>query len=158
LHTGLAVGQSLFMRHSTHRPSVAQSFPVALAQSAFAWHCTQTEFIVSQTGVLPEQLDDEVQPAMQLKVAGLQMGFAAPQSLLFRHATHAPAGSQRGAVAGQSESAAQPTQLSVALLQILVLPVQSLLAMHPMQAPLPVSHVGLTLGQSEFAVHDVWHA
>jgi hypothetical protein len=155
LQTGVAVGQSVSARQSTQTSSVAQNFPVAPAQSPLAWHSTQVEVVGLQTGVLLEHIAESVQPAMQVKLTGLQIGFAAPQSALSRHGTQRPAGSQRGALAAQSASVAQATQLSVALLQILLVPVQSVDAWQPTQAPAATSQVGVAFGQSVSPVQAV---
>jgi hypothetical protein len=83
--------QSELVRQATHTPSLAQSWLTDWpAQSLFAAHSTQVDTAVSQTGVLPEHCALDVHPGMQVKVRGLQIGFAAPQSELFRHATQLP--------------------------------------------------------------------
>jgi hypothetical protein len=72
-------------------------------QSEFARHSTHVESAVSHTGVSPEHWALDVHPGMHVNVCGLQMGFAVPQSELFRQAAHLPvAATQRGAEAGQS--------------------------------------------------------
>jgi hypothetical protein len=154
LHTGAAAGQSELTRQSTHVLSVAQSFPVCVAQSEFARHSTQTDSLVLQAGVFPAHCDADVQPAMHVNVRGLQIGLATPQSPLPRHATQRPVGpKQRGVPDAQSESPAQATHWRVVASQIVFAPVQSPFEAHPMHALVPESHTGLALGQSEAAVH-----
>jgi hypothetical protein len=155
LQMGVALGQSVFARQSTQTLSTAQNFPLASLQSALASHSTQTEVVASQTGVSPEHIVESVQPAMQVKLTGLQIGLAAPQSPLSRQATQRPPGVQRGAVAAQSVSVAQATQLDVALLQILFMPAQSLAVEQPTQAPEAVSQVGVAFGQPELSVQAI---
>lgn len=87
---GVAAGQSELCAHTTHVPSGAQTLPVCDAQSAFAVHWTHVELVVSHTGAAAEQLELLVQPGRHVKVCGLQMGAAWPQSELSRHATQVP--------------------------------------------------------------------
>jgi hypothetical protein len=109
--------------------------------------------VVSHTGVSPEHWALDVHPGMHVKVRGLQMGFAVPQSELFRQAAHLPvAATQRGADGGQSWSMAQATQLSVFGSQILLFPWHGFWALHPMQAWIAVSQVGVEPEQSASAV------
>jgi hypothetical protein len=164
LHLGIAEGQSVSVLHATdatHRPSAPHTVPGRDAQLAFSVHGTQTEKLVLQKGVFPEHCESMVHPGMQVKAGpGLQIGRAAPQSALSRHATHRPVDAKhRGALAGQSESLAQATQASVLELQILLLPVQSLESVHPTHAPLE-SHFGVPCGHTVAAsplVQDGWH-
>jgi hypothetical protein len=161
LHTGVVAGQSVLALHATHRPSVLHTLPGCDAQSAFVPHWTQTDCVVLHTGVAPEHCESMVHPGMQVKIGrGLQTGRAAPQSELLRHGTHRPVGAKhRGALAGQSESAAQATHEAVLESQILLLPVQSLESLQPTHAPLE-SHFGVARGQTVAAleeVHDAWH-
>jgi hypothetical protein len=155
LHTGVAEGQSAFARHATQVLSVAQNFPVCVAQSAFAAHSTHRDSFVLQTGVAPEHSVDVVQPGMHVKVRGLQIGLAAPHWLLSRHATHLPVvPKQKGAPgAVQSESDAHATHDSVAAMQILFVPVQGLVGLQATHAPTVVSHTGLAFGQPDASLH-----
>jgi hypothetical protein len=155
LHTGVAEGQSAFARQATQVLSVAQNFPVWVAQSAFAVHSTQTASLVLQTGVAPEHSVDDVQPGMQVNVLGLQIGLVAPHWLLSRHATHLPVvPKQKGAPgAVQSASEAQATHDSVAASQILFVPAQGFVALQATHAPTVVSHTGVALGQPDASLH-----
>jgi hypothetical protein len=156
--TGLSEGQSLFARHCTHVLSLAQSFPVWVVQSALPTHSTQAETVVLQTGVAPEHCVLSVQPGMHVKVLGLQMGFATPQSALSRHATHLPVGpKQRGEPEAQSESPAHATHWFVVSSQSLLVPVQSVAWLQPTQAPTAALQTGVALGQPDASWHAVWH-
>jgi hypothetical protein len=158
LQTGVAPGQSVSARQATHAPSVPQSLPASAAQSALATHSTHADSVVLHTGVFPEHSELVVQPGMQVKARGLQMGLAAPQSELSRHATHWPVvAKQRGAVAGQSESSAHATHCCVLVSQILLAPPQSLAELQPTQAPSVVSQLGAVLGHAAEAVQAAWH-
>ena len=154
LHTGVAEGQSAFARQATQVLSVAQNFPVWVAQSAFAAHSTHSDAFVLQTGVAPEHSVDRVQPGMHVNVLGLQIGLAAPHALLSRHATHLPVvPKQKGAPGAQSESEAHATHESVAALQILFVPAQGLVALQPTHAPAVVSHTGVAFGHADASLH-----
>jgi hypothetical protein len=121
-------------------------------------HWTQVDSLVLQTGVAPLHSELDVQPGMHVKERGLQIGLAAPQSVLSRHATHCPvAPKHRGAAAGQSESCAHATHWLVDGLQILSPPVQSVALMHPTQKPPLGSHFGASLGHTD-AMFAVVHA
>ena len=67
---GVADGQSLSISQATHRPSGAQT---GVGVPLVEVHCASL-----------------VQPARQVKLPGLQMGAAVPQSALERHATQRP--------------------------------------------------------------------
>lgn len=110
MHTGIAAGQSEFVAHMTQAPSAAQTLPGRFAQSAFVAHWTHTDRLVLHAGVAPEHWEFIVQPGMQVKERGLQMGLAAPHWEFWRHCTQLPAGEkQNGLSEGQSESAAHAT-------------------------------------------------
>jgi hypothetical protein len=109
--------------------------------------------VASHTGASPEHWALDVHPGMQVKVRGLQMGFAVPQSELFRQAAHLPvAVTHRGADVGQSLSTAQATQLSVFGSQILLSPLQAFCESHPTQAWIVVSQAGVEPEQSASAM------
>jgi hypothetical protein len=102
--------QSLLLRQATHCPLGAQSFAGSVLQSALLTHCTHEEWLVSHTGVAPEQFALLEHPARHTKSRGSQIGRAAPQSALFVHCAQMPvARRQRGAPGGQSVSAAHST-------------------------------------------------
>ena len=90
----------------------------------------------------------------------MQIGRAAPQSELSRHATHWPVAAKHlGAAPGQSESSPQATHWPVPALQILLLPVQSVAVRQPTQAPLE-SQSGAFLGHTVAmlaVVQAAWH-
>jgi hypothetical protein len=147
LQTGVADGQSASALHATQVWVFAQNLLGLLAQSMSLRHSVHCENIVSQTGVAPEHCAFDVHPGTHVKVRGLQIGRAVPQSALLVQATHAPlAERHRGAVAGQSEFTAQATQLCVVSLQILSAPVQSAALLQPTHAP-PGSQMGAPRGQ-----------
>jgi hypothetical protein len=128
---GVDDGQSAFAAQVTQAPSALQTLPGWFTQSALAPHWTQIDWLVLQTGVLPPHSELMVQPGMQVKERGLQIGLAAPQSELSRQATHCPLPAKhRGAPAGQSESTAHATHRPVVGSQILSLPVQSFALKH----------------------------
>jgi hypothetical protein len=93
---GVADGQSLSISQATHRPSGAQTgvgVPLVEvpAQFALLTHWTQVDAITLQWGAAVEvHCASLVQPARQVKLPGLQMGAAVPQSALERHATQRP--------------------------------------------------------------------
>ncbi len=158
MQTGVADGQSVSARQDTHAPSVPQSLPACAAQSLLATHSTHADSVVLHTGVLPEHSELVVQPGMQVKMRGLQMGLAAPQSELSRHATHRPlVVKHRGAVVGQSESTAHATHCCVVESQILSGPPQSVAELQPTQTPVAVSQSGASLGHVAEVVQAAWH-
>jgi hypothetical protein len=153
LQTGVPDGQSELARHATHAPSAPHSLPACAAQSTLPTHWTQVDSLVLHTGVAPEHSELDVHPGMQVKVRGLQIGLAGPQSELSRHATQRPVvAKHRGAPAGQSESTAQATHCAVVGSQTLFAPVQGVVALHPTQTPAVGSQVGAVRGHTVAAL------
>ncbi len=73
--------------HSTQRFASQKGVPPE--QSEAAVHCTHRDVVVLQTGaVMVVQSALLVQPARHMKFCWSQIGVAAPQSELVRHATH----------------------------------------------------------------------
>ena len=116
--------------------------------------------VVSQTGAaIVVHCAVAVQPALHMKLVWSQMGAAAPQLVLDRHATHAcVAVWQSGVAAGQSEFASHCTHSCVVASQILAVAGQSVAVMHPTHAPVvesqisPRAHAG-----PASAMHAAWH-
>jgi hypothetical protein len=157
--TGALCGQSLFAWQTRHAPS-AQTFPGWVEQSELARHCTQEDVIVSHSGVSPEQPVLLVQPARHRNSCGSQIGAAAPQSELLRHATHCPDESRHlGADAGQSLFWPHCTHWLVVESQIGVPPWQLLADSQPTHWPVPeeVLQVGAFWGHAVDDVHAAWH-
>jgi len=159
---GVAVGQSLFCKQTTHWPSGLHSLAVAEVQSVFAMHCTHVENDVLQMGVSPWQPAFDVHPARQVKSCGSQMGCAVPQSALERQSTQWPSATRhRGALAGQSVFVAHSTHCCVAVSQMgRGVPAQVLGLVHPTHAPgvVDVSQTGAGGGQSALVAHPAWQA
>jgi hypothetical protein len=161
LQTGVAAGQSALTAQATHAPSVPQILPVCVAQSTLATHSTQVDSVVLHTGVAPEHSELDVHPGIHVNARGLQIGRAAPQSELLRHATHRPVvAKHRGVPAAQSESAAHATHCEVIGSQILSAPVHGFASLHPTQTPAVGSQFGAILGHtvaSLAVVQAAWH-
>jgi hypothetical protein len=154
---GVGALQFASVVHCTHRPAMLQVGVDVPLQSAAVTHWTHDDVAVSQCAAVAGHWLSCVQPLRQVKSCGSQTGAAAPQSALVTQLTHAFL-KHRGALRGQSASAAHSTQVCVLVLQILGPCVQSADVRQPMQAPLAVSQIGARSREHwALLVHAVWH-
>lgn len=132
---------------------------VGAEQSRLDLQATHSALSVSQIGSPPEQPAFDVQPGRQRRFPGSQMGVAPPQSALLMHWTHSPVARQMGALAAQSVSARQATQLPVRASHKAAGAAQSLFCRHCAHAPVVASHFEVLRGQAVgfVPVHDAWH-
>jgi hypothetical protein len=102
-----------------------------------------------------------VQPARHRYAPGSHIGAAVPQSAFDRQATQVWfEARQRGALAGQSVLLRHCTHCSLLVSQMAPPPpppAQSELILQPMQAPVPVSHMGLRPPHWALLVQAAWH-
>jgi hypothetical protein len=139
----VAVGQSLSIVQTTQRCSCEHTGVDVPAQLALLTHCTHVDEARSQWGAGAAHCESLMQPARQVKLPGLQMGAAVPQSALERHATQRPSPTRhRGAPAGQSPLVAHWTHCWVVASQILAPAGQSAAVLHPTHAPVLVLQMG----------------
>lgn len=150
LQTGLGAAQSAFFEHSTQRPSEHGRPP----QSAVVRHWTQLDAAVSHRDRGAEHCASLAHPVLHRSSLGSQMGAAAPQSELKRHATHWPSRTeQRGALAGQFLSCVHCTHRASIESQIGAVAGQSLALLQPTQTPVCALQSGASFGHEAAPLH-----